>query len=174
MVVVAALTACSLPAGPLKSGEQDAVAMKNASIVLLRLAAANDGKPVDLDVHVYPVVFRLFLSVENIDTGEQIMGDGARFPAPEARKAGWFYLVLPPGRYYLRVRGLTTTTTAVTSNFAQFFLSVPPAHPVLYVGSLPLTCRERRGFNQSLFCAPPKTVADDNGLAAQIAQLGFA
>ena len=36
--VVAALTACSLPAGPVQSSEQDAVAMNNASIVLLRMA----------------------------------------------------------------------------------------------------------------------------------------
>jgi hypothetical protein len=172
--VLGALTSCSLQAGPLVVDEQKAVAMRTASIVLFRLVATDNGNPVDLDAHVYSPVFRLFLFVENIDTGDRIMGDRARAPTAEARKEGWFYLVLEPGRYYLRVAELHTTSPVLIRDHARFSLSVPAATPVLYAGSLPLTCTESRGIHHFLWCARPLTVTDESGSATQIAQASFA
>jgi len=48
VVVVGTLTGCMLPVGPLRGSEHEDITMKKSSIVLLRLAATHDGKPMEL------------------------------------------------------------------------------------------------------------------------------
>lgn len=180
VAVVGALTACGFPVGPLRSGEQEVVTMKQSSIVLLRLVATHDGKPMEFlnkwnsmkSWSVYMMTSFVVL-VENIDTGDQVKE--IRAPTPEAEKEGWVYLLLEPGRYYLRVQPWHNDPVS-----GRFFLSVPVAGTVVYAGSLPITCAGPITFwimtnqRRSPQCSPPVTVADESGSAAQIAKASFA
>jgi hypothetical protein len=180
VAVVSALTACGLPVGPLRGGEQEVVTMKKSSIVLLRLVATHDGKPMEFlnkwnSMWSWPVrlMTNFVVLVESIDTGDQVRE--IRAPTPEAEKEGWVYLLLEPGRYYLRVQPWRNDPVS-----GRFFLSVPVAGTVVYAGSLPITCagpitiwimtHER----VSPQCSPPVTVEDESESAAQIAKASFA
>lgn len=180
VAVVGALTACGLPVGPLRGSEQEGVTMKKSSIVLLRLAATHDGKPMEL-LNKWSSPFagsvRLMTNfvvlVENIDTGDQVRA--FRVPTPEAEKEGWVYLPLEPGRYYLRIQPWRNDPVS-----GRFFLSVPVAGTVVYAGSLPITCAGpvtitiMTNERVSPHCSPPVTVEDESESAAQIAKASFA
>ena len=181
VAVVGVLTACGLPVGPLKGGEQEVVTMKQSSIVLLRLVAMHDGKPMELlskwnSMWSWPVrlMTNFVVLVENIDTGEQVRE--IRTPTHEAEKEGWVYLLLEPGRYYLRVQPWINDPVS-----GHFFLSVPVAGTVVYAGSLPITCAGPVTWwimtheqDWSPKCMPPGTVEDESESAAQIAKASFA
>ncbi len=177
--VVGVLTGCGLPVGPLRETEQEVVTMKQSSIVLLRLVATHDGQPIEYLTKwnsalswSIRLMTNFLVLVENIDTGDQMKA--IRTPTPEAEKEGWVYLMLEPGRYYLRVQPWINNPVS-----GRFFLSVPVAGTVVYAGSLPIRCagpvtwihmtNERR----SLDCMPPITVEDESASAAQIAQGSF-
>jgi len=180
VAVVGALTACEIPVGPLRGGEQEVVTMKKSSIVLLRLVATNDGKPMEYlnkwnSMWSWPVRLstHFVVLVENIDTGEQVRE--IRTPTHEAEKEGWVYLLLEPGRYYLRVQPWRNDPVS-----GRFFLSVPVAGTVVYAGSLPITCAGpitiwiMTNERVSPQCSPPVTVEDESESAAQIAKASFA
>ena len=93
VAVVGALTACGLPVGPLRGSEQEDITIKKSSIILLRLAATHDGKPMELlNKWSSPFAWSVRLMtnfivlVENIDTGDQV--SAIRAPTPEAEKEG--------------------------------------------------------------------------------------
>ncbi len=180
VAVVSALTACGIPVGSLRNGEQEVVTMKQSSIVLLRLAATYDGKPMEylnkwnsMFSWAVQLMTDFIVLVENIDTGDQVRA--IRTPTAEAEKEGWVYLLLEPGRYYLRVQPWRNDPVS-----GRFFLSVPVAGTVVYAGSLPITCaspitwwimtHERVSPN----CVSPVTVEDESESAAQIAKASFA
>ena len=180
VAVVSVLTACGMPVGPLGGSEEEVVAMKQSSIVLLRLVATHDGKPMEylnkwnsMFSWAVQLMTDFIVLVENIDTGDQVRA--IRTPTPEAEKEGWVYLLLEPGRYYLRVQPWRNDPIS-----GRFFLSVPGAGTVVYAGSLPITCAGPvTWFNMysersSPKCVPPVSVEDESESAAQIAKGSFA
>lgn len=172
-VIVGALTACGASVGPLRGGEQELVVMKKASVVLLRLIATRDGKPMDFLGKLKGTILDELLGefvilAEDINTGDQLKVARPRAPTPQAAKEGWVYLVLEPGRYYLRVKPWPVSPVS-----GRFFLSVPAAGTVVYAGSLPFTCSHTGFLATMLECWPPVSVADESELAAHIAQTSF-
>ena len=180
VAVVGALTACGLPVGPLRGSEQEDITIKKSSIILLRLAATHDGKPMELlNKWSSPFAWSVRLMtnfivlVENIDTGDQV--SAIRAPTPEAEKEGWVYLLLEPGRYYVRMQPWRNDRIS-----GRFVLSVPVAGPVVYAGSLPIRCASPVTLSimiherVSPHCSPTDTVEDERGSAAQIAKASFA
>lgn len=179
VAVVGVLTACGIPSGQLKPTEQELVAKKQSSIVLLRLVAIHDGQPMEYlnkwnSMWAWPVrlMTHFVVLVENIDTGDQVQA--IRTPTPEAEKEGWVYLVLEPGRYYLRVQPWRNDPVS-----GHFFLHVPVAGTVVYAGSLPFTCASpvtgwiMTNDRTSPGCVRPRTVNDESEFAARIAKASF-
>jgi len=111
--------------------------------------------------------------VENIDSGDQV--STIRSPTPEAEKEGWVYLLLEPGRYYLRMQPWRNNRIS-----GRFFLSVPVAGTVVYAGSLPIRCASvvtlwiMSNERVSPQCLPTDTVEDESKSAGQIATASFA
>jgi hypothetical protein len=54
-----------------------------------------------------------------------------RVPSEELGKAGWRYLVLEPGRYFMKVR----PDEGVVASFPVYHVSIPPGPRPVYVGS---------------------------------------
>lgn len=161
--VAAALAGCLVSVGPPRSGDQELLTTKKAAVVLSRFVAIADGRPIEfLDGSGSPAIS---LHVANIDTGDQFRE--VRAPTPEAKKDGWVYLVLAPGRYYLRVR-----LDGIVSG--RYFVRVPAAGTVVYAGSLPVTCNSAKRTSQSFLCRLDGTVADESESAARIARASFA
>jgi hypothetical protein len=162
----------------LRADEQEVVARKKASVVLLRLVATHEGDPVNflgkLDILSVRIFGGFVILVENINTGDQLKVAQPRAPTPQAAKEGWVYLVLEPGRYYLRVKPWLESPTS-----GRFFLSVPAAGTVVYAGSLPFTCSNTgcvlcRPATTMPRCSPPEAVVDERESAAQISEASFA
>lgn len=179
VAVVGVLTACGIPSGQLKPTEQEVVTKKHSSIVLLRLVATHDGKPMEylnkwnsMWSWSVQVMTNFVVLAENIDSGNHIQA--IRTLTLEAEKEGWVYLVLEPGRYYLRVQPWRTDPVS-----GRFFLHVPVAGTVVYAGSLPITCTRPITWwimtheRVSPGCLPPRNVEDESEFAARIAKASF-
>lgn len=160
----------------MRSGEAKTVAGKKGVVVLLRFAATTGtGDPVDLlggiDVLDIALFQEFFLLVEDIDTGEQRKVIRPRSLTRDAAREGWVYLVLAPGRYFLRMQPYVHAPIS-----GRFVLRVPPDHAVIYVGSLPLTCRERGWFERvfggpstgTVECSVPTAVVDESQVAIEL------
>lgn len=162
------LVGCGVSVGPLRSGDQERIAAKRGSIVVLRLLATADGAPVELLPHLPGSAI---LVADNIDTGDQVRD--VRSPTDQSRQEGWIYLVLEPGRYQMRVR------LAGGRISWRWFVRVPTPGTVLYVGTLPVSC-----LPKSRDSAAPHflgrcwsidgPVSDESERAAEISQLSFA
>ena len=167
-VVGGALTGCGVSVGGLRGGEEGTVVANRGSIVLLRLLTAVDFLG---NLQFGTVVLR----VESIETGEQTTVIRPRSPTPEAAQQGWVYLVLAPGRYYVR-----TQTRNLGPLSGRFLLSVPPGRAMIYAGSLPIACRERTAhqvfveMTTAPICSLPAAVTDESELAVKVSQASFA
>ena len=63
-------------------------------------------------------------------------------PSAEARRQGWIYYVLPPGKYYLTVYDKMDKKGSLAPGF---LLSVAGDKPLVYAGTLDIAC-ERNCF----------------------------
>ncbi len=126
-------------------------------IVLLRINATVDDKPVD------PLSSDLFeLEVFNTRSRARFLLD--ILPAsskPEEWKNGWIYFAVRPGTYYLRVMPENTNKP-----IPGFWLKVVDM-PLIYAGSLKVTCRSQSG---KFGCSIEIKVANEAQLALAIAE----
>ena len=202
------LTGCASTAVRLPNvQEEEPIQLKNKSIVLLRLKADMNGKPLDPFAGYGRNGFRLELA--NIDESEYLNSiDNVFSPTQKARDNGWIYLVLDPGTYYLSVipPGSKQTFPAVARNtysvqdaygwcrrtypgghsansksvstklvpIPPFWFHVPAGSPVVYVGSLSVSCMGReKKFSSYISECSEITVTNESDSAKKIAQSSF-
>ncbi len=183
---------------------QDGVAtqLKNESIVLLRLKADLNGKPLDPFAYYGLNGFRLELA--NIDDAQYLNSiDTVVSPTPKARGNGWMYLVLKPGTYYLSVippgseqrpQAVARGTYSIQDTYGwcrrtypwgrsanskfepipPFWFHVPAGSPAVYVGSLSVSCMGReKKFSTYISECSEITVTNESHSAKKIAQSSF-
>lgn len=82
------------------------------------------------------------LSLARLDTADKLRSAGAlRSPSAGALQAGWVYLVLKPGTYYLLIHDPTADSLApdAAAPGEDWLLEVPAGAPLVYAGSVVFT-----------------------------------
>lgn len=71
-----------------------------------------------------------------------------RFLSPESCREGWSFLVMEPGRYFFVFHGERDTDlytwNKYRSSLPRWQVDIPKSHPVIYIGTLYLTCWSKR------------------------------
>ena len=174
-------SACTMvPSGALPSKDAAAIKSKEAAIVLLRITGTDDGQPMNTWETAWS---KTFISVAPVEiTGrpaEFIPWVENRAPSQETRAGGWRYLILRPGSYRLFVNTPYGTSGEWRSETGDnqapsFWLHVPRGAPVLYAGSLHLTCSTRWQGTSLQACASEVTISDETEAAFAIGRSQFA
>lgn len=180
LLTAATLAGCGASVRGLTEREASDVEGGRRVIVLLRLVTTSEeGEPVlllnTIDFPSLALYGQFFVLVERVETGEQTKIRRPLVPSSEAEAAGWMYLLLPPGRYFLR-----TQTRLHGPVSGRYFLPVPSNRTLIYAGSLPMTCRGKSTaeviFTKSgrtPHCGLPDAVTDERDEAARIAAVAF-
>lgn len=136
----------------LPENEEAAVRAGEKAVVLFRLAPRLDNVPVTPAGTAINLEFPFFVFWADIDRRERPRVLEALSPSEEAAAGNWVYYVVPPGVYWIGVRGLGGRTTweygtgvdiSRRNSFVRsdFFLEVPRGVPLLYAGTLSAACR---------------------------------
>jgi hypothetical protein len=135
------LTSCAT-IGPPSASDEEAIRHGQKTIVILRVSADLDGKPMDAAKH-------LVTRIASVDAGEPLSPVfWVASPSAELRKKGWIYLLARPGEtYYLSFGlGMRETDSLPFPVSPHFWLHVPDNAPLVYVGSLSVSCNGRVDF----------------------------
>jgi hypothetical protein len=125
------LYGCSAPLVKRPSTTPDGVKAGNQAIVLLRLDTLAFGESND------PLSFgSTDFSLADIDLGEPMKTVQPYKLYLNATDAGWQYLILKPGRYYLWVK-----PSYSAPEYHRFRLNVPSGSNVIYAGTIRTSCR---------------------------------
>ncbi len=168
--------------------EEESIQLKEKAIVLLRFKADMDGKPLDYGHNGF------MLALANMDETQylKIVEPGIS-PSSTARDKGWMYLVLKPGTYYLsvrppgrkqippereqkllRVERLSRYDRYEFKPIPPFWFHVPAGSPVVYVGSLSVSCMARqKKFNSYISEYSEITVTNESDSAKKITRASF-
>ncbi len=182
--LIVILTGCATTGVKLPSvQEEEAIQLKDKTIVLLRLKVEKDGEPFNpfsrLIVGSGHAYFRLKLA--NMDEGEypryihrhnQV---GTYFPSLEFMKEGWMYLVLKPGTYYLSFFPPGSKEPSpfddVSPQVSAFRFNVSGGESIIYVGTLSVSCEWSRGIIRNFIGEYSEiVVTDETESAKKIAQ----
>jgi hypothetical protein len=160
-------------------GEQRLIQQHSGVIALLRLRTLVDGKPRE-DIRLVEKDkrwgFGFTVDIATVDAGQSPdlavkRPDAALIsPSAEARRQGWIYYVLPPGKYYLTVYDMEKKGPLAPG----FLLSVPGDKQLVYAGTLDIACKRGSwSWNPPTLCS--RVSLTDEGEAAKVlAQAQFA
>jgi hypothetical protein len=100
-------------------------------------------------------------------------------PSPEVARDGWLAFVLEPGSYYLRLTSQIEGRREIIRPIREFRFIVPFDTPLLYIGSLHLTCSTKEstgwfGGRVMGSCSSEPTAANDTEAATAVARSVFA
>jgi len=163
--------------GPPAQSEEDSIKQGKRAIVLARIIAEVPGRPID-----YPTGRTVRLA--SIDKGEAPKAYPlAHFPSPGSKKEGWVYFILEPGTYHLSVlptyevnsnkkrdpetAKITETVFGKPMTFSTFWFHVPKDTPLLYIGSLNISCKGRYSWWTADATECSDTEVIDESAAAQ-------
>ncbi len=164
--------------------EEASIQLKEKTIVLLRLNVEKDGEPFNpFKRYGYRTHTTFRLKLSNMDEGDDpryidnslIWNIPAVSPSLESRKEGWMYLVLKPGTYYLSVfppgskepRKFDDESPQVSA----FRFYVPKGEPIMYIGSLSVSCKWSRGIIGNFIGESSEiAVTDETESAKKVAQ----
>jgi len=165
--------------------EEASIQLKEKTIVLLRLNVEKDGEPFNPFKRYGNRTYNTFrLKFSNMDEGEDPRyidnyPTRSRIPAVspslESRKEGWMYLVLKPGTYYLSVFPPGSKEPRkfddVSLQVSAFRFYVPKGEPIMYVGSLSVSCKWSKGIFRNFIGRSSRiVVTDETESAKKIAQ----
>ena len=158
------------------------------AIVIMRLSASLDGKPMNSALNYWDGGFGLEAAA--MDTGEIPKLIVPVSPSQQARKEGWVYFILAPGNYYLNVipPGRMQSPSAVAEEgpgryyrwvnrekipIPAYWFSIPKGKPVVYLGSLSVSCKKGGLFGN--LCKEPSEIriSDESELAVKVARSNF-
>jgi hypothetical protein len=178
------LVSCSAILSGLPSPvERKSIAEGEKSLVILRLSADLEGKPMSSALNFWDGGFRL--EAAEMDTGEVPKTIIPVAPSLQAGKEGWAYFILSPGNYYLYVipPGHMQSPSSVTADgpgryyrwvkrekipIPAYWFSIPKGKPVIYLGSLSVSCKKGGVFGQ--LCEEPSEICiSDETEAARVA-----
>ncbi|OPY79272.1 MAG: hypothetical protein A4E64_00478 [Syntrophorhabdus sp. PtaU1.Bin058] len=179
VLLVFSLVRCATIGSPTQN-EEDSIKQGKQSIVLVRIVAEVPDRAIDYALS-RPI------SLANIDKGEiPKIYPITHFPSPDSKKEGWIYLLLEPGTYYFSVLPTfpvdsikerdaeTAKVTEITFGkpmmFSTFWFQVPKDTPLLYIGSLKISCEGRRSWwTEDVTECSDAEVADESAAAQELA-----
>jgi hypothetical protein len=164
--------------------EEASIQLKEKTIVLLRLNVEKDGEPFNPFKRYGSRTYTTFrLKLSNMDEGEDtryidnnpIWSIPVVSPSLESRKEGWMYLVLKPGTYYLSFFPPGSKEPSQSDDespqVSAFRFYVPKGEPIMYVGSLSVSCKWSRGIIGNFIGESSEiVVTDETESAKKIAQ----
>jgi hypothetical protein len=121
----------------------------------------------------------LFLLRADIDRREKPRAHPAWSASAEAHAGNWVYYLVPPGSYWIGVhdseqyakRGLVADLEFPPN---EFFLEVPERVPIVYAGTLEVSCSSRWGiFGPLVDRCGDVTVSDESEAAGEVARRDF-
>ncbi|MEE9246009.1 MAG: hypothetical protein V3U63_07385 [Gemmatimonadota bacterium] len=169
----------AIPARGPSSEELSAIRSQKAAVVLLRVTATEDGKALNTSAGGWSYAY---IGVQAVKIGEQgsfVPWTMNRAPSSNAGREGWRYLVLATGTYYLSINtphsGRNTWRSADRANRApRFWLNVPGNQPVVYAGSIHVSCSTHWQGSSESACSSDIVVTDETESAAALARASFA
>jgi len=189
MALFFCLNACStILTGLPDEKERKSIVEGGKSLVIMRLSASLNGNPMTSALRYWDGGFRLEAAA--MDTGEIPRLITPVSPSPQAGKEGWVYFILDPGNYYLYVipPGSFQSTSSVPEDmpgmyyrwakkekipFPAYWFRIPRGEPVIYLGSLSVSCKKGGIFGN--LCEEPSEIriSDESELAREIARAHF-
>lgn len=143
---------------PTQDNKNALVLNNNKSIVLFRLTANMDGKPLDI-LSDYGKD-GCTAEIAKMDAYEHLkIIETAISPSPEAAKEGWAYFLLEPGTYYF------VFDAVWRSPFSPYWFYVPDGGSIIYVGSLNFSCE---GGSRREFSCSDLSVKDETDFAERV------
>ena len=161
---------------------EDAVASVRGgrlSVLLLRVAPRLDNVLVAPAAKALDFEKGLFLLRADIDRREEPRAHRAYSASAEAAAGNWIYYLVPPGSYWIGVhdpesfaKGGAATSLEFPRN--DFFLDVPRGGPIVYAGTLDVSCSSRWGlFGPLIDRCGEVTVSDESEAAGRAARRDF-
>ena len=90
-----------------------------------------------------------------------------RYLSPETRKQGWTYMLFKPGIHYLVFSGPRNTDVWSWESSLRYLtrwqINIPQNHPIIYAGSINISCKDNRCLNPSL-----TVVINEENLAKEV------
>jgi hypothetical protein len=116
-----------------QSSDPDLIKSQKQSVFLFRLSAEIDGKPIDIWKEFNEN--RMHISIANIDKeGSVDRLASVYIPSAEMGEKGWFYLLLEPSAYYMKI------TSFWQPKFDPVLFYIPAASRLVYGGSFSFSC----------------------------------
>ncbi|MGB5539786.1 MAG: hypothetical protein WBO37_06845 [Gammaproteobacteria bacterium] len=149
------------------------------SIVLFRITGTDDEQPISAWETGWD---RTFIRLDPVKLASLppgfIPGAENRTPSVEAQHAGWRYLLLEPGSYRIRINTPygeqgTWRDARGSTRHPSFWLNVPDDRPVIYAGSLHLSCSTRDAGTGYKSCSSEISLSDETEAATDISRLNF-
>ena len=161
--------------------EDDVASVRNGrlSVLLLRVAPRLDNVLVAPVSRVIDPEEGLFFLQANIDRREKPRVNPSYSASAEAAEGNWIYYLLPPGSYWIGVHDpawLASGGGNARLEFPRndFFLEIPEGVPVVYGGTLQVSCTSRRGlFGPLVDRCGEVSVSDESEAAGQAARRDF-
>ena len=156
--------------------ETTSVRAGQKSMVLFRLAPRLDNIPITPADKALGPGHPFFILRANIDRREKPWSFRAFSPSAEAATENWVYYLMSPGEYWVDIH---TPFNAAASNKAEFtknnfFLEVPEGVPLLYAGTLSVSCTSRWGlFVRSIDRCDDLLIEDEPDAAETVARRDF-
>lgn len=189
LAVFFCLASCSaILTGLPDEGERKSIVEGGKSLVIMRLSASLSGKPMTSALRYWDGGFRI--EVAAMDTGEIPRSIIPVSPSPQAGKEGWVYFILDPGNYYLYVippgsfQSTSSDAADVPGRYYRwgkrekipipaYWFNIPKGEPVIYLGSLSVSCEKGGLFGQ--LCQEPSeiSISDESELARKMAREHF-
>ena len=149
------------------------------SVLLLRIAPRLDNVLVAPASRALGGEKGVILLRADIDHREEPRAHRANSASAEANAGNWVYYLVRPGSYWIGVHdpewaamGRGSTPFGFPRN--DFFLDVPEGVPIVYAGTLDVSCSSRWGiFGPLVKRCDNVTVSDDSEAAGQVAQRDF-
>lgn len=169
--------------GPLvrKVPEDEAASVRagRSSVLLLRVAPRLDNVLVAPASRALASEKGLFLLQANIDRREKPRVQTAYSASAEAAGANWIHYLLSPGSYWVGAHDPGSLASGgATARFEfppnDFFLEVPEGVPVVYGGTLQVSCTSKQGlFERLVDRCGDVSVSDESEVAGQVARRDF-
>lgn len=161
--------------------EDDVASVRNGrlSVLLLRVAPRLDNVLVAPVSRALAPEEALFLLQANIDLREKPHVNPSYSSSVEAAEGNWIYYLLSPGSYWIGVHDpawLSSGGGNARLEFPRndFFLEIPEGVPVVYGGTLQVSCTSRRGlFGPLVDRCGEVSVSDESEAAGQVARRDF-
>ncbi|MGB5472778.1 MAG: hypothetical protein WBQ78_04795 [Gammaproteobacteria bacterium] len=180
LFVQVVLPSCTMiPVRELTSSEAAAVRLNAKSIVLFRISGTDDGKPIMAWETGWDRTFIRLIPVRITTLPPKfipVVKNNA--PSEEAQKAGWRYLLLEPGSYRILIdtpygtEG-TWRDSDGSNRRPSYWINVPPEKPIIYAGSIHISCTTRHADIQYKACSSEVLLNDETEAATDIAIQNF-